>query len=298
MAKNSFKIIASKYTELCKKADGNREFSEAENWLLDNFYIIEKCAKEIKKTVSGIKRGTVRKNVLLSYAKEYLNTYGDSVNEGGVCAYLQTVQDTEPLSCDELWLFPVFLKDAVIQKTARLCEGGLGDKDKMGKLIKSLVASDEIELSERFESLCVIDKIFAEKTDDFLLLSDETKEELRYAVSKTARKSGKSEAEIAEVAVSLASDGKNEREKQIGYYLTGGGKPRLMTAVGIYAKHNRAYVLYPFSIVAVTTMIIICLFAATGSAAVLVSILPALEIAVAFSNFVFSKAVSEEAKLP
>ena len=298
MPKNSFKIISAKYTELCKNSNRAAAFSEAENWLLDNFYIIERSAKETRKTFSDIKRGTVRKNLLMSFADEYLNASGDSVNESGVCAYLKEVQKETPLCLDELCLFPAFLKSAVIQRIAKLCKGEMSEKGKMGKLIKSLTASNEIDLTEKFEELCAADNVFVKKTDDYISLCNDTKELMRKAVAEISRKSGKSETEIAVTAVNLASKGENDREKHVGYYLLGGGREVLQSTAGLRAKRNLAPVLYPSCITAVTLIITMFILAATKSAAAaLMSVLPAIEIANELSNFVFSRIIKPK-RLP
>ena len=290
---NSFNKISAKYISLCKNTEGSAALTEAEEWLSDNFYIIEKCAKETQKSLSSIKRSNVRKKLLYDLAKEFLNSLNGAADGGALCDFLETKQEKSPLSCDELWLFPAFLNYAAIDMIAALCGGDMKNGDKMGKLIAALVSVGDIDFEESFEKLCATDKVFNGNTKDFSLLCDETKAQYRKTVSYISQKSGKSEAEVAKTAVALALKGKNEREKHVGYYLVGNGVKLLYDAVGLKMRRNPASVLYPSCIVTVSALILVLLFAATKSAAVvLVSLLPAVDIAHTLSNYIFSRAIS------
>ena len=295
MEKSALKTVSAKYNYLCKKTDAGYAPSQGEEWLLDNYYIIEKAAKDTQKSLSNIRKTAVRKKLLYSLGEEFLNGLGGAAKDIELFDFLEKQQEREPLGADELWLFPVFIKTAAVDKIAMLCKGDLKNAEDMGRLISSLVSVDDIDFEEQFEKLCAIDRVFSENTNDFAEMSDETKSRYRKAVSNLSRISGKSEAEIAKITSDIALGGKDNRRRHIGYYLLGKGRDRLCDALGLKRRHNSASTLYPWSIASITVIIFILSYAVTKSfSASFISLLPALDIAVALSNYIFSRAVKPQ----
>lgn len=84
----------------------------------------------------------------------------------------------------------------------------------------SLISLSQLSWREIFESLCMVDKILnndpvgAYSQMDFL-----SRDQYRHVIEKLAKKSKKSEIEVALVTLKLSERGKNEVERHVGYYL-------------------------------------------------------------------------------
>ncbi len=105
--------------------------SQEEEWLLDNFYIIEEQVKEIRKSLSksyysglpGIKNGLF-KGYPRIYAIAFelvLHTDG-KIDEKAIINFIKAYQTKALLSSSELWALSLMIRIALVEKIKKICE--------------------------------------------------------------------------------------------------------------------------------------------------------------------------------
>jgi cyclic beta-1,2-glucan synthetase len=107
----------------------------------------------------------------------------------------------------------------------------------VGNIIRSLRRVDDFDWTQWFEDISKVDQALRDGSD-FAGLDAATRNHYRTSIEKLARRSDKSEIEVAEQALDLAdrADGAQDivsaRRANVGYYLIGDGLPDLRAAVG------------------------------------------------------------------
>src|SRR5215211_6678152 len=238
--------------------------SSTSEWLLDNFYVLEQAIREVEddlpadyysrlpKTADGWPRIYIV--ALAITRREYSRFDMDQLR-----FFIQEFQTITPLSIGELWAFPLMLRLTVLETLAE----GLADVTKLPwdiaqqpEIWRTLESASEslpagnapkadsetlvINSIQNLRLIATLDwKTFFEKTSvlEKILQSDpaqsysesefETRNHYRSIIEELAVGSPLSEAEIASYAIQLAENGGAERERHIGYYLIGAGKPKL-----------------------------------------------------------------------
>ena len=257
---------------------GKKNITTAEEWLLDNYYIIERDIKDIK---ASVKR---RDKDLARLAARAVRSFGYKADEASLDAFLEQ----NALRSDRLAVFTLYLKAAVIEHIGEMCKNiAAATGEEMGNCIQSLVALGDIDMGEKQTRFCACDRVLA---SEFKHLTAETRDLYRRAALRLALKSGKSENIVAENALSCARSGKSERESCAGYYLVGEGREVLCKTLGIRASKNRSKYIY----ISLTAVFFAALTAwaygdTKSAAGLLLLAFPAFEIAVTFANFIISR---------
>ena len=129
--KENLKFIFDVYTILNEDIKNNLPIHPAGEWLLDNFYIVEKNAKIIIKDMTlkkytnllgianGINKGYARAFVI---AKEIISYTDGKIDGESIEGFLKAYQSKKTLSMDELWNIVTFLQIALIEKIRSVCE--------------------------------------------------------------------------------------------------------------------------------------------------------------------------------
>ena len=126
--KDNCKYISLVYTLLNEHVKIGIPIHPAGEWILDNFYMIEKAAKIIEKELTlnkyinfpglaedGFARIFVLCNEIVS------NTDG-KIQEEDLKSYLEAYQTQKYLNMEEIWNIPIFLQICIIEKIRRICE--------------------------------------------------------------------------------------------------------------------------------------------------------------------------------
>ena len=129
--KENLKFILDIYNILTEDLKNKIPIHPAGEWILDNFYIIEKNAKiiirdlSVKKYVNfvgianGQYKGFARVYVL---AKEIVSYTDGKINGDNLEKFLLSYQNKKNLSMEELWSVSTFLQIALIEKIRLICE--------------------------------------------------------------------------------------------------------------------------------------------------------------------------------
>ena len=120
--KENCKYISLVYTLLNEHVKLGIPIHPAGEWILDNYYLIEKSAKTIQKELN-IKKycnlpsieetGFARIFVL---ANEIISNTDGKINQIDLKDYLQAYQTQKDLYMEEIWLLPIFLQISIIEK--------------------------------------------------------------------------------------------------------------------------------------------------------------------------------------
>ena len=129
--KDNLKFIYFVYNCLNEDIKNNIPIHPAGEWILDNFYIIDKNAKVIIKDLTlkkyknlpgignGQNIGFARVYVL---AKEIISYTDGKLDSESLEKYLKAYQNKKTLNMEELWSVNVFLQIALIEKVREICE--------------------------------------------------------------------------------------------------------------------------------------------------------------------------------
>ena len=124
------------------------------------------------------------------------------------------------------------IEEVMLAEQNRLSSGNVT----MGNIIKSLREIDDTEWSVWFEEVSKVDKIFREHTD-YEALDFGSRNAYRNRIEKLARRSRKSETEVALAAVALAEEAAangsaDPRETNIGAFIVGRHRRKLEARIG------------------------------------------------------------------
>ncbi len=129
--KENLAFIFDVYNYLNEDLKNNIPIHPAGEWVLDNFYIIEKNAKIIIKELTlkkytsfiglanGANKGFSRVYVL---AKEIISYTDGKIDGESLERYLKSYQNKKTLSMEELWSINLFLQISLIEKIRLICE--------------------------------------------------------------------------------------------------------------------------------------------------------------------------------
>ncbi|MBL0370522.1 protein ndvB [Rhizobium sp. KVB221] len=125
-------------------------------------------------------------------------------------------------------------EEVMIAEHARISTNNLT----VGNIIRSLRRIDDFDWTKWFEEISTVDRALREGSD-FGRLDPTTRNHYRTAIEKTARRSDKSEIEVAKLALEFAAresampdTDPARRQANVGYYLVGVGVSALRRAAG------------------------------------------------------------------
>lgn len=129
--KENYEFINMVYVLLNEHLKNDIPIHPAGEWILDNFYIIEKTVKTIIKDLSlkkyenflGISNGNYKGFARIYVLASEIIAYTDSKIDGDILSnLLKSYQNKNTLSMDEIWNIGLFLQIALIEKIRGLCE--------------------------------------------------------------------------------------------------------------------------------------------------------------------------------
>jgi cyclic beta-1,2-glucan synthetase len=274
---------------------------EARACLVENLRLVHAAVKGL----DGLKRFVRRRPVVIGafgaespriavVARDYLRVTGGRFSEAEFARFLQGYQEAAELEAEEIDYLKPALQFAILERLA-VTPGAAWPE-----LLTSLRRSEKAFWRELSESVSVVDRILRrDPASVYGAMDMESRESYRRAVARMAKRSTRTEGEIAEQTVALAEGASSEepRRRHVGFYLLGPGLMQLRTAVGYHRTVADRLcdilianpVLYPGSIEALTILIVAGLVSqmhARGAvfAAVLLLLLPASQAALDVLN--------------
>ena len=126
----NFKTIEEVYNLLNEHLKLGINIHPAGEWLLDNFYIIEKTVKQIQKELPlkkytnfvGISNGEYKGFARIYVLASEIVAYSDNkIEKENLSDYLESYQNKKTLSMDEIWNIGIFLQIAIIENITECC---------------------------------------------------------------------------------------------------------------------------------------------------------------------------------
>ena len=104
----------------------NHSLTAAAEWVLDNSYLVLTHAAEMRrhlpKHVSRLAARTDGDSRLYRLAQDFVEQTGGAVTEANIAEWLRADRGPSPLTMSELWLFPLMLRLALIERLAHLAK--------------------------------------------------------------------------------------------------------------------------------------------------------------------------------
>jgi cyclic beta-1,2-glucan glucanotransferase len=266
-AKEHYKLLSRAHEFFSRLAPRDYLPSVAAEWLLDNFYLIQKTVRQVQtdlpekfyrelpKLSAGPLKGNPR---VYEIAFEIIRIESGRVDLGQARKYLSGFQEVTPLNVGELWALPTMLRIGILDVLAyamsqdlkgNVLEGassfhatdflaGIPDGELVANAVLSLRALLEEDWKEFFETVSLVEQVLGEDPANLYKdLDFESRDLYRKEVEALAWRSSWSEVEVARQAVGLAEEiGRTSDENQdllehVGYYLLGEGRSRLEGAL-------------------------------------------------------------------
>ncbi len=126
--RDNCKYISLVYTLLNEHIKLGIPIHPAGEWILDNFYLIEKTVKTIEKDISlrkyvkfpGLAEGGFARIFVL--ANEIISNTDGKIEENDLKDYLKAYQSQKDLNMEEIWCLPTFMQICIIEKIRHICE--------------------------------------------------------------------------------------------------------------------------------------------------------------------------------
>jgi len=307
---------------------------KAAEWFLDNYYLIRRVARQVDEELprgfvrhlpqiaSGPSRGRLRIEIL---ARELVRRSSLELDLASVRHFIDAYEEVSSLTIAELWALPMLLRSSVLAHLLLFLhrleipideEALVGVEDGSGDVL-ALDPGTGVERATRaLRLLDVIDwKAFFEhtsrveatlRTDPALVyprMDFETCDGYRKVVEALAWATGRTEQDVADVAIMLArAEPDDERRGHVGYYLVGDGRTQLEArlayrAVGIerlrqaVTRRPTLSYLLPLGLLTVLPLVAIGWYLADGGArplaivvALLLAAIPVSVVAVALKQ--------------
>ncbi|MGD0832319.1 MAG: glycosyl transferase, partial [Terracidiphilus sp.] len=172
----------------------------------------------------------------------YLRAVDGNFSVSTFCAFIHAVQEHEPITLDELWNIPAFLKFVLVEMLLNEVSMLLRSSDAtlaslITQLLKSLRFISQLEWLPLIEPLIVFDSTLRkDPAKAYESMDFDSRELYRKRVAFIARHSNCNESEVSQIVLELAREGATrhsdsprtqQRHMHVGYYLIDKGFPRL-----------------------------------------------------------------------
>ncbi len=252
---------------LASRFSGEASLPKAAEWFLDNYYLIRRVARQVAdelprgfvrhlpEVVAGPSKGLLRVDAL---ARAIVARTKIELDVATLRRFIETDQQVSPLTIAELWALPTVLRTCVLERLLQfLDELHIPIHSEHAPVAARVQALDaeslELEPGEGVErsirTLRLLDAVdwkgFFEKTNrvDAILRKDpagvyqrmdfETCDSYRKVVEALAWGTGRTEEDVAELAVAFAREHvADPRGGHVGHHLMGGGRPALEARLG------------------------------------------------------------------
>ena len=217
--------------------------SAAAAWILDNHAFVQAQIREVRRSLPASYLRKLPKVDHGPYAGE-LRIYrlaadlvaGSTgvIDARAIGIFAQTLQSDSSLRLAELWAFGSMVKLAIIQ---RLCSA-FAQEPVVSIAISSLRALESVSWRDFVESVSSAEKVLRrDPARVYSRMDFSTRDQYRHKIERLARRSGRSEEEVAQAACQSAEEalhGKDSETRQahVGYYLIGAGLREFRRRIG------------------------------------------------------------------
>lgn len=253
-------LLEKAYRHLARAFRQELVVSSSAEWLLDNFYIIQKAQRQIREDMPAtfyqqlpkLEDDTPR---VIALARALTEVSSAHLDIEGMELFVRDYQDVTPLTMGEVWALPTMLRLTLLvyltQAVHQFMPGGqeapeppaeipvspalLPSEDIVANVIRSLRLLATEDWKDFFERTSLAEQTL--RTDPagvYPQMDFQTRDRYRKVVEVMALTGEHSEVEVARSAVQLAQQGAHdhERRRHVGYYLIDAGRWQLEVQVG------------------------------------------------------------------
>lgn len=309
-------------------AGGSAADRPAAEWLLDNYYIVERAFRLVReefplafeRRLPGLATGEGRgRPVAYALAREIVSAGAHHVDAETTARLVAEFQAIRPLTIAELWALPALLRVVLLESLAAAVAVALaaepvetepsGDQT-VASCIRSLRAVETADWKAFFEEASEAERILREDPPGTYAGMDfATRDRYRKAVEELAEHSGAPEETVAREAVRRARESTGGREAHVGYHLVDAGSEALGRALGYrpgWRTRGRGHLLrhptpwYLGAVAVVALLHVVLLWAALRAldgglaliiAGVALAVVPAVTVALGLINALASRLV-------
>jgi cyclic beta-1,2-glucan synthetase len=212
-------------------------------WILDNHAFVQSQIRETRRSLpssylrklpkvdQGPCAGELR---IYRLAADLVAGSTGVIDARAIGIFAQTLQSDSSLRLAELWAFGSMVKLAIIQ---RLCSA-LAQEPVVSIAITSLRALESVSWRDFVESVSAAERVLRrDPARVYSRMDFSTRDQYRHKIERLARRSGRSEEEVAQTARQCAEEAlqRNDselRETHVGYYLIGAGLKEFRWRIG------------------------------------------------------------------
>jgi cyclic beta-1,2-glucan synthetase len=323
-----------------QSTSGQQTPSDAAEWMLDNFYLAQQSLRQIRedmpqgffyrqlpKLAAGSLAGYPR---IYDVAQQLVADSGAQLDMEQVQRFVWLYQDIRPLTTGELWALPVMLRLSILAALAQAAgqitnlaqqggppswplSGALTGDEIVANCFTSLRTIATHDWREFFEHFSRVEQILrGDPADVYAGMDRATRDQYRKVIEELALASGRSELEVARMAVALTQaawsslpamaepgSGKDQVDAaawpgldvplaaHVGYYLLDDGRTALEEGLGyrpspaaslarVAPKHPAVVYLGPIAVLTLVLLAAAVVYAAQGGSAWLALLAAAL----------------------
>jgi cyclic beta-1,2-glucan synthetase len=222
-------------------AESAAKRSEEARVLLDNVRLIQTALKETRDFDRALRKQPVvvdpaggEQVRTVAVATAYLTAANDRYNEEGLIAFLRGYQEVAELKMAEIWALKPALQAVLLNRISSAPAAF------WPALLTSLRLIGESRWQQLFEAVSIVDRVLErDPAGAYAAMDYDSREAYRKIINEIAKRSPRTEREIAEVAVTLAAEhyARGDRSRaslrrsHVGFYLIDQGLERLREAV-------------------------------------------------------------------
>lgn len=223
--------------------------TSGQRWLLDNEYLVLRALRQASDDVSDafyralpcLAQGTGTPLRIMELIEAFLERRRGRVHVPVLEQFVAAYQRMAPLTLAELWALPALLRVVSLE---RLAEAGsrellpqrriAGEDETIAGIVQGLREIEQQDWTVFVESLSVIERCLRdEPAGVYAHMDPATRDSYRRIVEAVARRSGRSEAEVAAAAVRIATE--TADTEHVGAVLFGQGRRKLERRLGVRA---------------------------------------------------------------
>ena len=210
-----------------RKASLKNSVSGVEEWLCDNYYLIEAAAKQVIKSVAARTILPCVKNNGLPTIYEYISRFFTkkmiSLTHKNILFFIEEMQQEYIFSTVELGFLETALKASFVD----ICYHACMDRDVSQQAIEyiaygvtGLRTLSDVDFEEILENLSYIEKILIQDPAGiYLQMDNDSKNLYRHKISEISRQKHVTEEDLVEAFLKKANEGKSLLERHIGHYI-------------------------------------------------------------------------------
>lgn len=213
--------INAAYKDAEAQAAGKSRIPKSAEWLLDNRYLAVREAKVAVADISREKhlRAGEEGAVSLLLCQSLVKACGGKISSEACGEFLRGVQSVTVLSHKELYLFPAFLRAALVISLSSAVSYLSDDAEEISTLISSLRRVSAMDMQSLLESVDVCEKLLmSDPAGIYPRMEDSSRAYYRRRLYELAKEQGIEEYRLAEKLIETCEKSQGEA-RHVGFHL-------------------------------------------------------------------------------